>query len=132
MLAIYPPYILTLSLVSIGADIALKWLLLGRRKPGEYSWDESSYCQRWQLYLTMREICRGDGKNTGILKMIQGSQYLVWYFRALGAKIGKNVCLYPNGGDPMFTEPDIVTIGNFVSIDDASVIGHINTRGMFR
>jgi hypothetical protein len=33
--------------------------------------------------------------------MIEGSQYLVWYFRNLGAHIGRNVCLYPNGGDPM-------------------------------
>lgn len=36
---------------------------------------------------------------------------LVWYFRALGCKIGKNVCLYPTGGDPMMTEPDLVMIG---------------------
>ena len=64
--------------------------------------------------------------------MIQGSQYLVWYFRALGANIGNNVCLYPNGGDPMMTEPDLVTIEDFVGVDDASLVGHINTRGIFR
>lgn len=64
--------------------------------------------------------------------MIQGSQYLVWYFRLLGGNIGDNVCLYPNGGDPMMTEPDLVTLGNRVTIDDASLIAHINTRGIFR
>jgi hypothetical protein len=64
--------------------------------------------------------------------MLQGSQWLVWYFRALGGKIGKNVCLYPNGGDPMMTEPELVTIGDGASVDNASLIAHINTRGTFR
>jgi hypothetical protein len=57
---------------------------------------------------------------------------IVWYFRALGCKIGKNVCLYPTGGDPMMTEPDLVTIGDNVAINNASVVGHINSRGKFR
>lgn len=56
---------------------------------------------------------------------------MIWFFRALGSKIGKNVCLYPHGADPMMTEPDIVEIGDNVCIDDASVIGHYNTRGNF-
>jgi hypothetical protein len=109
-----------------------KWALLGQREAGEYAWDQSSYCQRGPLYLTLQEIRRGERRKTGILDMIQGSQYLVWYYRALGASIGNNVCLYPNGGDPMLTEPDLVTIEDFVSVDDASLVAHINTRGIFR
>jgi hypothetical protein len=50
----------------------------------------------------------------------------------MGARIGENVCLYPNGGDPMMTEPDMVTIGSNSCIDNASLIAHINTRGVFR
>lgn len=128
----FAPLHVTLCLIALFIDISSKWLILGRRQAGEYPWDESSYCQRWQLYLTIQEIRRGERRKTGILDMIQGSQYLVWYFRALGANIGTNVCLFPNGGDPMFTEPDLVTIGDFAAIDDASLIAHINTRGIFR
>ena len=84
------------------------------------------------MYLTLQEIRRAERRRTGILDLIEGSQYLVWYFRALGASIGDNVCLYPNGGDPMMTEPDLVAIGDNASIDDASLIAHINTRGTFR
>ena len=113
-------------------DISSKWILMRRRKPGLYPWDQSSYCQRWQIYLTLEEIRRGERRKTGVLDMISGSQYLVWYFRALGCRIGRDVCLYPNGGDPMMTEPDLVTIGDGASIDDASLIAHINTRGIFR
>jgi hypothetical protein len=135
------------------------------------------------MYLTIEEIRRGERRRTGVLDMLQGSQYLVWYFQVrqhytvipsplftsfqgsftpllissyplyrffslfssllpslsllpthrfqlsslhlvtslcntppplfhslspiqcLGATIGRNVCLYPNGGDPMMTEP---------------------------
>ena len=57
---------------------------------------------------------------------------LCHYFQLLGATIGRNVCLYPNGGDPMMTEPDLVTIGDDAGVDDASLIAHINTRGIFR
>jgi hypothetical protein len=128
----FAPLNLCLGFIALFIDIMGKWVILGRRQAGEYPWDMSPYCQRWQIYLTLQEIRRGERHKTGILDMIQGSAYLVWYFRALGANIGNNVCLFPNGGDPMMTEPDLVTIGDFVGIDEASVIAHINTRGIFR
>lgn len=58
-------------------------------------------------FLSQQEIRRAERHKTGILDMIQGSQYLVWYFRALGASIGHNVCLYPNGGTYM--KPFLIT-----------------------
>jgi len=128
----FAPVKLAFCLTSLAVDICGKWFLLGRRKQGAYPWDESSYCQNWQMYLTLQEIRRAERRKNGVLDMIQGSQYLVWYFRALGASIGNNVCLYPNGADPMMTEPDLVDIGDQACIDDASLIAHINTRGVFR
>ena len=32
----------------------------------------------------------------------------------------------------MMTEPDMVTIGSNTCIDNASLIAHINTRGIFK
>lgn len=129
--AVIPVHVV-LCLCAFTVDIVGKWILIGRRKEGAYPWDTSSYCQRWQLYLTLQEIRRGERHKTGLLDMLEGSQYLVWYFRLLGGSIGKNVCLYPNGGDPMMTEPDLVTIADNACVDDASLIAHINTRGVFR
>jgi len=120
------------SFSTVLIDITAKWLLVGRRQPGEYGWDQNSYCQRWQLYLNVQKITHQGFFGGGILQYFQGSAYIVWYFRALGCNIGKNVCLYPTGGDPMMTEPDLVTIGDNVCINDASVVGHINSRGKFR
>ncbi|KAF7309534.1 Peroxisomal-coenzyme A synthetase [Mycena indigotica] len=111
--------------------IVSKWIVIGRRKDGRYSWDKSSYCQRWQLHLTMsRLIYKGYG-NGGLLAPLTGTAYIVMYFRALGAKIGKNVALYPGGYTGLMTEPDLVQLGANVSLDDCSVVAHINSRGNF-
>ena len=125
------PVFFLFGITSLIIDIAAKWLILGRRQPGVYPWDKSSYCQRWQVYLTIQDIRRADAGETGVLELLQGSQYIVWYFRALGCDIGKEVCLYPNGANPMMTEPELVTISNHAAIDDASLIGHVNTKGIF-
>ena len=52
----------------------------------------------------------------------------MWYFKFLGANIGRNVCLYPNGADPPMTEPDLVTLEDGVCVDDASLVSHTNSR----
>ena len=124
--------ITVLNLLALSIDILSKWMIIGKRKPGEYSWDHSSYCQRWQLHLTIQNIRRYGLHDSCLLDLFQGTYYLVLYFKCLGGTIGEDVCLYPNGGDPMMTEPDLVQIGNYVSVDDASLIAHFNTRGRFR
>lgn len=58
--------------------------------------------------------------------------FAVWFLRALGARIGKDCAIWA-GGKPSLTltEPDLVTMGDNVSIDDCSVVAHINSRGQF-
>ena len=112
--------------------IAAKWILVGKRQPGCYSWDLSSYCQRWQLYLKLEALRRHCYGGHGILGMLTGTHWIVLYFRALGANIGKDCALFAGGLPSLyFTEPDLLTLGDRVSVDDASLVGHINTRGKF-
>ncbi|KAK3714424.1 hypothetical protein LTR37_007730 [Vermiconidia calcicola] len=120
------------SLVVLLFIVAAKWILMGKRKPGYYSWDESSYCQRWQLYLKLESLRRNCYGGKGILGLLTGTHWIVLYFRARGATIGKDCALFA-GGEPslMFTEPDLLTLGDRVSVDDASLVCHINTRGKF-
>ncbi|KAJ4294227.1 hypothetical protein N0V90_007917 [Kalmusia sp. IMI 367209] len=112
--------------------ITTKWALFGRRTPGNYDWDKSSYCQRWQLFLkleTFRRHCFGDH---GILGLLTGTKWIVWYFQALGMKSGKDCALFASGEPSlMLTEPDMLTLGDRVVVDDASLVAHINTRGNF-
>lgn len=64
--------------------------------------------------------------------MLTGTHFCTMYFRALGANIGKDCALFV-GGRPslVFTEPDLLTLGDRVCVDDASLVGHINSRGWF-
>jgi acetyltransferase-like isoleucine patch superfamily enzyme len=120
------------SLLALTIVIAAKWLLLGRRKPGNYDWDTSSYCQRWQLFLTIEALRRRSFSGNGVIGMLTGTHFCVLYFRALGARIGRDCALFA-GGTPslVFTEPDLLTLGDRVTIDDSSLVCHINTRGRF-
>ncbi|OZJ05493.1 hypothetical protein BZG36_01888 [Bifiguratus adelaidae] len=126
ILAVVSGTVTILSFLALALEIAAKWALFGRRQQGRYNWDESSYNQRWQILITVQQCMRN-----GVLNLITGSGWLVFFFRALGATIGKNVCLYPNGGDPMMTEPDLVIIEDDVAIDEASLVCHLNSRGQF-
>ncbi|KUI70196.1 Putative peroxisomal-coenzyme A synthetase [Cytospora mali] len=120
------------AILAISAVIGAKWALLGRRAPGNYDWDKSPYCQNWQLYLTIEKLRRYCYRGHGILGMLTGTHWLVLYFRALGGTIGDNCALFANGRPGlMFTEPDLINIGDRTVIDDASVVAHINTRGKF-
>lgn len=120
------------AIVAIAITVGAKWTLLGRRQPGNYDWDKSPYCQNWQLYLTIEKLRRYCYRGHGVLGMLTGTHWLVLYFRALGADVGDNCALFANGRPSlMFTEPDLVRIGDRTVVDDASVVAHINTRGKF-
>lgn len=122
----------TLSLLSLAIVISVKWMLLGRRKPGAYHWDRSSYCQRWQVCLAAEALPAKLFGSHGVVGMLTGTHFIVLYFRALGADIGKDCALFAGGRqNHMFTEPDLLTLGDRVAIDDASLVAHINTRGQF-
>ncbi|KAE8409800.1 hypothetical protein BDV37DRAFT_277454 [Aspergillus pseudonomiae] len=107
--------VLLQTLAVMGFTIAAKWVLLGRRREGYYPWDMSSYSQRWQIMLAIEWHIDHYPGNIGILTLISGTAYLPVFYRAMGAT----------------TEPDLVTFGDRVAADDASVVCHLNTRGEF-
>ncbi|EXL60860.1 hypothetical protein FOCG_00135 [Fusarium oxysporum f. sp. radicis-lycopersici 26381] len=120
------------SVLALVIIIGSKWLLMGRRTAGNYDWDKSPYCQRWQIFLGIERLRRHCYKGNGILNLLTGTHWMVIYFKLMGAKIGKDCALFVNGTPSlMFTEPDLITLGDRVVVDDASVVAHINTRGKF-
>ncbi|KAJ7455805.1 acetyl-CoA synthetase-like protein [Mycena latifolia] len=119
------------GVLSVLWTVAVKWLVIGRRKDGPCAWDTSSYCQRWQLQLVLSRPVYQGFANGGVLAPLTGSAYYVWYLRALGATIGRDCAIYPGGRMGLMTEPDLVQLGDNVSLDDCSVVAHINSRGNF-
>ncbi|MBV9929877.1 MAG: amino acid adenylation domain-containing protein [Alphaproteobacteria bacterium] len=83
--------------------LALKWLLIGRVKPGQHAlW--SCWCSRWDfLYVAWgRSASR-------ILQQFEGTGVLVAYLRLMGVKIGKGALLGPQFSQVV--DPDMIDIG---------------------
>ncbi|WFD31272.1 putative NRPS-like protein biosynthetic cluster [Malassezia sp. CBS 17886] len=119
------------ALLSLAWVVVTKWLIIGRRREGRYNWDSSNYCQRWQLHLSLQKpALQGFGGH--IMHNISGTFMAVMYLRSMGARIGRDCSIW-SGGKPslQLTEPDLVTIGDRVNLDDCSVVAHINSRGQF-
>ena len=79
-LAIYgitTPVVLCLSIV-------LKWLLLGRVRPGRYPLWSFYYLRFWFVRAVMR---------AAPVRYLSGTPFLAMYYRLMGARIGKNVVL---------------------------------------
>jgi non-ribosomal peptide synthetase-like protein len=104
--------------------IAGKWLAVGRMKPGRYPLWGLTYFRWWLagMFLELPPV-----------GMLTGTPLLVWYLRALGARVGRNVLI-----DSIDLQaPDLLTIeagvsiGTAVHIDNARiergelVVGHV-------
>lgn len=83
-----------------------KWLLLGRMKPGRYPLWGPTYFRWW---LADRLI---EGAP---VYMLSGSPLLVWWLRALGARIGEETVI----GSVTMRAHDLIDIGDQVSIGSA-------------
>ncbi|NJC72329.1 amino acid adenylation domain-containing protein [Planosporangium thailandense] len=88
--------------------LALKWILLGRVRPGTHPlW--SCWASRWDfLYVAWGFIA------SGVLASLEGTLLLAVYLRAMGMKIGKRVVL--SEGFAQVVDPDMLHID-----DDATV-----------
>ncbi|KKA26603.1 hypothetical protein TD95_003413 [Thielaviopsis punctulata] len=132
MIAITCIFVTVQAVLVLSVVVAGKWILMRRRMPGNYDWDKSSYCQRWQIFLGMERLRRSCIRGHGVLGLLSGTYYITLYYRAMGATIGKDCALFAGGTPTLyFTEPDLLTLGDRVTVDDASLVGHINSRGKF-
>jgi non-ribosomal peptide synthetase-like protein len=98
---------LVVPLVSLGVAIffcllvlGLKWVLIGRVRPGIHPlW--SCWCSRWDfLYVAWGVYA------SGTLTLLEGTLLLSWYLRAMGAHIGRRVVL--GGGYSQVVDPDML------------------------
>ena len=98
-------------------SIAAKWLLLGRIRPGRHRLWGFYY---WRWWLAQRIIAATP------LDYLVESPLLVWYFRLLGARIGKDVHL----GTTSLAAFDLIQIGDGASIgQDARLSGYTLEAG---
>ena len=85
--------------VMLALSIAVKWIVIGRIKPGRYPlW--GVYFIRWWFVQAIRNIVPTS--------YLTGTPLLTWYYRLMGSRIGNNVYLGNDGGQAY----DLLTIGD--------------------
>jgi non-ribosomal peptide synthetase-like protein len=91
------------------AVLCLKWILLGRVRPGQHPlW--SCWCSRWDfLYVAWGVWARR------ILSTLEGTLLLPWYLRAMGSRIGKGTVLGP--GFAQVVDPDMIDIADHATFN---------------
>ncbi len=109
LMAISIPFILYgVGILSLVVMVILKWLLIGRYRPsGHPLW--SFFCFRDEIINVMGEVVAGRW----MFPYAVGTPIMPWYFRAMGAKVGKN--LWSN--TMYLTEFDVVDIGDNVTLN---------------
>jgi non-ribosomal peptide synthetase-like protein len=113
VVALLLPLLLALSgAAAVLFCIALKWAVMGRYTPRERPlW--SGFVWGSELVTIVCEALGSEAVN-----VLRGTPFICWYFRLLGAKIGKRV--YMDTTD--LTEFDLVEIGDDVALDDDCII----------
>ncbi len=97
--------------------VGFKWVLIGRYRP----------CERplWSPFVWRTEVVTSLLDNFAspfFLDLLAGTPHICWFFRLLGAKIGKRVYL----DTTELTEFDLVQIGNDVAINlDCTLQTHL-------
>eukprot|EP00930_Biecheleria_cincta_P030701 TRINITY_DN21279_c0_g1_i1.p1 TRINITY_DN21279_c0_g1~~TRINITY_DN21279_c0_g1_i1.p1 ORF type:complete len:1391 (+),score=203.76 TRINITY_DN21279_c0_g1_i1:129-4175(+) len=92
------------TLTFLVMNCLLKWWMIGRYREGDYTFF-SSYHIRWMVMMIL------SGVMEDALDALQGTEFLAMYYRAMGAKVGRNCCLFG-----LAFEYDLLSIGDRCSI----------------
>jgi non-ribosomal peptide synthetase-like protein len=99
---------------------AVKWLLLGRVRPGRHSLTSLYYLRKWFVDRTME-------LSLDVLGPLYASVYLIPWYKLLGAKLGKGAEI----STASFISPDLLSIGEESFIADNVSLGAPRIRGGF-
>ena len=98
--------------------VVVKWLLLGRVKPGTYPLHSFYYLRKWFADQTM-------DLSLDILGPLYASVYLTPWYKLLGAKLGRGAEV----STASFISPDLLSIGDESFIADSVSLGAPLIRG---
>ena len=115
--ALFPLLYFLAGLVACLGAVAAKWVLMGRYRPCEKPlW--CSFVWRTELVNAIHE----DLATPWLLMMCLGTPLVPWFFRLMGARIGRGVCMETI----CLTEYDLITIGDGACLGpDATLQTHL-------
>ena len=104
---LFPLYYAIIGICAAFVVIAIKWLLMGHYRPTEKPlW--CPFVWRTELLTALHE----NLANTLLVEALEGTPWICWFFRLLGAKIGRRVYMET----PFLTEFDLIRIGDNVCL----------------
>ncbi|MBM3608109.1 MAG: AMP-binding protein, partial [Alphaproteobacteria bacterium] len=112
LLCVYAGVNISVKLLVIG----LKWVIIGRTKPGAYPLWGAYY---FRLWLVQRLV------QVTTMKFLQCSPLMRWYMRALGAKVGKDAMI----GEIEAGAIDLLTIGDNATVGLKNKFGNVEVIG---
>ncbi|HEY7248022.1 MAG TPA: Pls/PosA family non-ribosomal peptide synthetase [Xanthobacteraceae bacterium] len=112
MLAIAPFVSMGLAALAVAIVVTLKWGIMGKFKP--------VIVPLWCPYVWLNEMVNGayETMMAPVISLCFGTPFAAWLLRLLGCRIG------PNGfiATSLFSEFDLVEIGDHVSLNSGAVI----------
>jgi len=112
-IALFPVCYLACALAACGIVIVTKWALMGRYRPTEKPlW--SAFVWRTELLTAMHE----NLADPFLVRLLLGTPFASWFFRAMGAKVGKRVYWDTTS----LTEFDLVHIEDDVALNQDCVV----------
>ena len=117
MLLLFPLLYTACGAVAVLFTVAMKWLLVGRYRPCEKPlW--CAFVWRNELVNALQE----HFSNLFLVSLLTGTPFVCWFFRLLGAKIGRRV--YMETTD--LTEYDLIRIGDDAALNaDSTMQTHL-------
>lgn len=115
---LFSPLVALSFVILISLEIAaVKWLLLGRVRPGAYPLHHSFYFRKWFVDRTM-------DLSLDVIGPLYSTLYLAPWYRLLGAKIGHRAEI----ATASFVSPDCLHIGDESFVADAVSLGAARIR----
>ena len=117
MLLLFPLLYAGCGLLAVLFVAMAKWILVGKYKP----------CERplWSTFVWRNELVNALHEHLAdmfLVEMLTGTPFVCWYFRLLGAKIGRRV--YMETTD--LTEFDLVRVGSEATLNaDCTIQTHL-------
>jgi len=116
-LLFFPALYLGAGMAASGFTIFVKWMLVGRYRPGEQP--------LWSTFVWRNELINAVHDHLAcpfLVAALTGTPFICWYFRLLGAQIGRRVYLETTD----FSEFDLALIGDDAALNtDCTVQTHL-------
>jgi|HubBroStandDraft_6_1064221.scaffolds.fasta_scaffold01083_7 non-ribosomal peptide synthetase-like protein len=113
MIALAPLVMLGSGLLSAGVAVAIKWLVIGRYRPGQHPlW--SLFVWRDELVNSAHEQLAGEW----LLRFALGTPLMSLYLRAMGATVGRGVWCETTA----VTEYDVLELGDSCAVNRGSCL----------